>query len=221
MSKCAFAFAFFALCLLFSPLQAQQKRTVAPKKNTVVPKKNAVAPKKNTVAPKKNTVAPKQSVVNPVAKLNNEQKRHLKLYKDISSAVASGKVDRQKIFQLYYELFSSSADELVKANTDKADEMKIRAGEALDSNNEVLSKRCNEAAALYTAMADEVLKLPELYKAGKKAQIDASLKIYLAKETDLIRVGAKPCPRRWLTTKEAEACLVAMNRSQAKTTRQN
>ncbi|MBQ7179227.1 MAG: hypothetical protein IJS08_17555, partial [Victivallales bacterium] len=172
-----------------------------------------------TVAPKKNTVAPKQRVVNSVAKLNNEQKKHLKMYSDISNAVASGKANRKYIFQRYYELFSISAEELEKANRDKADEMKIRAGEALDSNNEVLSKKCNEAAALYTAMADESVKWPELFKDGKKAQIDASLKIYLEKEADLVRLGAKPCARRWLSAKEAEACLVAMNRAMAKTTR--
>ena len=199
MSKSILAFSVFALSLLLLPLQAQQKRNVATQKQS--------------------SVAPRQNV-NPVAKLNNEQKKHLKLYKDISNAVSAGKVDRKKVFQRYYELFSSSADELVKANKEKADEMKIRAGEALDSNNENLSKKCNDAAALYRTMADEILKLPELYKMGKKAQMDAGLKRYLEAEASLIKLGAKPCPRRWLTTKEAEACLVAISKSMARNTKQ-
>ena len=218
MSKYVLAFTFFLLPLLFSPLQGQQKRGTAQTKRNVTqqPRRNV------TQQPRRNvTQQPKRNVENnPIAKLNTEQKRHLKVYRDISKNVASGSnVNRKAIFQQYYELFSSSADELVGANRDKADEMKIRASEALDANNEALSKKCNEAAALYNAMADEIVKLPELYKAGKKAQIDASLKIYLAKEADLIKLGARPCPRRWLTAKEAEACLVALNRTTAKTTR--
>ena len=218
MPRYVLVFACFILPLLYSPLLAQQKRNVAQPKRNAAQQKRKEQPKQ----PKRNVVQqPKQNTENsnPIVKLNNEQKRHLKIYRDISNAVASGKFNRNTVFQKYYELFSSSAEELVSANRDKADEMKIRSSQALDSNNEVFSKKCNEAAALYNEMADEIVKLPELYKAGKKAQMDASLKIYLSKEADLIKLGAKPCPRRWLSTKEAEACLIALNKTTAKTTR--
>ena len=182
------------------PVLAQQKRT-------------AVAKKANVLSDaKKNNVSSdaKKGNVSSVIKLNQEQTRHLKLYRDISNALAAGRGDRKSFFKKYYEVIANSTDELIKANLDKSNEMKIRAGKALDNNNERLSKKCNEAAELYAKMAKELEPIADFYKDSKKIKLDACIKNYLDAETALIDLGARPCPRRWISTKEAEKYLIAM-----------
>ena len=139
---------------------------------------------------------------------NSEQLKHLKIYKEISNEVLAGKIDTKKSFLRYYEIFSTSADELQESNISKADEMKIKAEEALDNNKEPLSQKYKSASELFSKMAAEAAKFPALYKAGNKSKMDASIKAYLESEASLMKMGAKPCPRRWLSAKEAEACLV-------------
>ncbi len=182
---------FLVFLLLAFPLFAQQTTRKAPAKKPVPP---------------------------ALAKPNSEQLKHLKIYKEISNEVLAGKVDTRKSFVRYYEIFSTSAGELEKSNIDKADEMKIKADEALDNNKEPLSQKYKSASELFSKMATEAARFPALYKAGNKSKMDAGIKAYLECEAALVKMGAKPCPRRWLAAKEAEACLA--NIYSRKTTKQ-
>ena len=197
---------FFIFLLLAFPLLAQQAR-----------KAPAKTPAKTSAKTSSKTPA-KAPAKTAVAVPNSEQLKHLKIYKEISNEVLSGKIDTKKSFLRYYEIFSTSAEELEKSNISKADEMKIKAEEALDNNKEPLSQKYKSASELFSKMAEEAAKFPALYKAGNKTKMDASIKAYLESEADLMKMGAKPCPRRWLATKEAEACLV--NIYSKKTTKQ-
>ena len=215
----------FRCCILFIALffflsaLAQQKRASVSKKNGNVSsgaKKSNLPPtvKKGNVPPtvKKGNVPPgsKKGNISPLVKLNQDQIEHLKLYREISNAMAAGKGDRKSFIKQYYEVIAKSADELKMANLDKSDEMKIRAGEALDNNNERLSQKCNEAAELYATMAKELEPIADFYKDCKKVKLDACIKNYLDAEARLINLGARPCSRRWISTKEAEKYLITM-----------
>ena len=191
---------FLIFLLLVFPLLAQQTR------------KAPVQGQQNKKTPVKKSAQP------TVAMPNSEQLKHLKIYKEISNEVLAGKIDTKKSFLRYYEIFSTSADELQESNISKADEMKIKAEEALDNNKEPLSQKYKSASELFSKMAAEAAKFPALYKAGNKSKMDASIKAYLESEAALMKMGAKPCPRRWLAAKEAESCLA--NVHSKKTTKQ-
>ncbi len=152
-----------------------------------------------------------QKAAKSLPKLNSEQKKHLKVYKEVNDSMLTGKFDSRENFRKIYELFSRSGGELSKSNESKASEMSIKSGEAYDSGKSPLGDKYKSAADLYKSMSELAASMPEIYKSGKKGRMEACIKEYLESETLLIRMGAKPCPRRWISPKEASACLIAMS----------
>lgn len=142
-----------------------------------------------------------------VPKLTRTQREQLKVYQQISQLVRQGKTDQKKFFQVYYKFIADSSKEMEPLYRKEGMKLRERSDKALEAQKTALSERLNIGAKVYLDMADVNKQICEAYDKGSVGDMKRQLASYLELEEQMKKIGAKPLPREWFTTKEAEQML--------------
>ncbi|MGI6356360.1 MAG: hypothetical protein ACOX6W_14895 [Lentisphaeria bacterium] len=149
-------------------------------------------------------------------KLTRQQREQLSVYQKISQLVRQGKTDQKQFFKAYYKFINDSNKLMEELNRQEALKLNDRANKALNSRKPELAQRLNAGAKMYMAMAEINKKICEAYDSGSVGDMTRQLDSYIELEAQMQKVGAKPYPREWYTTKEAEQVLKLMAQAQRK-----
>lgn len=136
--------------------------------------------------------------------LTRLQKEQLQVYRQISLLVRQGKTDQKMFFKEYYKYVVVSNKQLELLNRQEAEKLKVRAEGALNDNKRELAQRLFSGAKMYYAMAEVNKAICEAYDKGSVGDMKKHLNSYMELEAQMVRAGAKPFPREWFTTREAE-----------------
>ena len=139
--------------------------------------------------------------------LTRTQREQLGVYQQISQLVRQGKTDQKKFFKAYYKFINDSNKLMEDLNRQEALKLNERANKALNDRKPELAQRINSGAKLYMAMAEVNKKICEAYDRGSVGDMKRQLDSYIELEAQMQKLGAKPYPREWYTTKEAEQVL--------------
>jgi len=137
-------------------------------------------------------------------KLSRNQQAQLNIYLEINKLVLGGKYDTRKYFLAYHKSIAESNKAMISINQREAHRLNERFQLAIQNNKPELAKRCQKASQLYVSMAALNKDICDAYEKCDIGKMTKSLSSYLELETSLVAVGAKPCPREWFTTREAE-----------------
>lgn len=143
-------------------------------------------------------------------KFTRAQRAHLNTYQQISQLVRQGKTNQKRFFEVYYKPIYESNQKMGELNRQEAQKLNGRANKALNDNKPALAERLNEGAKLYQAMSEINKEICKAYEKSSVGSMRKQLDEYLALEIEMTKVGAKPYPREWYTSKEAEQILKQM-----------
>lgn len=136
--------------------------------------------------------------------LTRLQKEQLQVYRQISLLVRQGKTDQKMFFKEYYKYVAVSNKQLELLNRQEAEKLKARAERVLNENKREMAQRLFAGAKMYYAMAEVNKAICEAYDKGSVGDMKKQLAAYMEIEAQMVQNGAKPFPREWFTTREAE-----------------
>lgn len=136
--------------------------------------------------------------------LTRLQKEQLQVYRQISLLVRKGKTDQKMFFKEYYKYVAVSNKQLELLNRQEAEKLKARAERVLNENKREMAQRLFAGAKMYYAMAEVNKAICEAYDKGSVGDMKKQLAAYMEIEAQMVQNGAKPFPREWFTTREAE-----------------
>ena len=136
--------------------------------------------------------------------LTRLQKEQLQVYRQISLLVRKGKTDQKMFFKEYYKYVAVSNKQLELLNRQEAEKLKARAERVLNENKREMAQRLFAGAKMYYAMAEVNKAICEAYDKGSVGDMKKQLAAYMEVEAQMVQNGAKPFPREWFTTREAE-----------------
>jgi hypothetical protein len=136
--------------------------------------------------------------------LTRLQKEQLQVYRQISLLVRQGKTDQKMFFKEYYKYVAVSNKQLELLNRQEAEKLKARAERVLNENKREMAQRLFAGAKMYYAMAEVNKAICEAYDKGSVGDMKKQLAAYMEVEAQMVQNGAKPFPREWFTTREAE-----------------
>lgn len=149
-------------------------------------------------------------------KLTRLQQEQLKVYQQISQLVRQGRTNQKVFFKEYYKYVATSNKQLELLNRQEAENLKDRAERVLNENKREMAQRLLAGAKMYYAMAEVNKAICEAYDKGSVGDMKKQLATYIEIETQMVKNGAKPFPREWFTTKEAETVIKQLAQSRKK-----
>ena len=135
--------------------------------------------------------------------LTANQRRFYKIYLDTNEYRQRDDYTRQGIFEMYYVPIGKEVEFLYDAVSQHSDKMKEKADFFSQQNNTAMEDKMNALSLAFKDMADAISKMNNAVKNKKVSQANAAIEEYIASEGMILKCGAKPPTRNWLTVEES------------------
>jgi len=135
--------------------------------------------------------------------LTANQRRFYKIYLDTNEYRQRDDYTRQGIFEMYYVPIGKEVEFLYDAVSQHSDKMKEKADLFSQQNNPAMEDKMNALSLAFKDMADAISKMNNAVRNKKVSQANAAIEEYIAAEGMILKCGAKPPARNWLTVEES------------------
>lgn len=135
--------------------------------------------------------------------LTTNQRKFYKIYLDTNEYRSRDDYTRQGIFEMYYVPIGKEVEFLHDAVSQHSEKMKEKADMYSQQNNTAMEDKMNALYLAFKDMADAISKMNNAMRNKKVSLANAAIEEYIAAEGMILKCGAKPPTRNWLTVEES------------------